>query len=225
MRIILGPGVTVTREQVETSPVFSDWVARLGPAWQGEVTVTDADFWGGEVHALQVTVAAEGDPWPSKLTLRSETVDVLVVVTDGERNRIIFVEQYRPAAGAQVISNVAGGLGWSESPLEAAGREVAEELGLDSSVQVEYALLAPNPVLATPGLTNERVHMVRAVIRISAVDYESFMSQFRGKRTGVEAEGESIVTHSVPASQARDFILSQSDPDAKTLLSLGLANL
>jgi 8-oxo-dGTP pyrophosphatase MutT (NUDIX family) len=137
----------------------------------------------------------------------------------------VFVEQYRTAAGGRVMSNVAGGISWGESPLAAADRELREELALTGPVPFTYTLLAPKPLLATPGLTNERVFMVRAELRVASVRLPSVLALLHNKQAGVEAEGESIVTHVVPAQEARRFILAQPILDAKTLLSLGLAGL
>lgn len=225
MQIILGAGVTQPETLIVNSPVFKDWAARQGAEWQGTITISDIDFWGGEVHSLQVTIKGDDDPWPSKILLRSETVDVLVIVTDGERRYVIFVEQYRPALGAQVISNVAGGVNWSEPPLIAAERETIEELGLQQGTRVTYKLLLLSSVLVTPGATNERVYLTTATIKVFSYELDFFVEHFRGKLTGVEAEGERIVTHVVAAEEARAFILAQPHPDSKTLLSLSFAGL
>ncbi len=206
-------------------PVFKDWANRLGTDWRGEVTINAADIWGEpqQVHMLQVAVAREGSPWPVRITLRSETVDVLVIVTDGTERWAVFVEQEREASGGRVFSNAAGGREWSETPREAANRELWEELGLDDTniaFDAEISLLIPRPVLASPGITNERAYMMRAVLRVLPDNLEAFLEELRGKKTGVTAEGEDITLTLQPADQARDFILAQQDPDAKTLLSL-----
>ena len=177
-----------------------------------------------------MVVAPDGSPWPFYLTLRSETVDILVLVrdTDEQAAHVVFVEQDRPATGTRVISNVAGGREWDETALESAVRELGEELGLadlNEGIETCVTYLLPNPVLATPGLTNERVHMMRADVRVSPDRIGGFLRKLRGKRTGVFAEGEDLTLHVIPAAEARAFIAGQPEPDAKTLLSLALASL
>lgn len=223
MHLHVEHSVPLLPKQVQKSEVFQDWASRLGPEWRGRVNVIAADIWDGEIQALHVAVTPDGDPWPTKAILRSETVDILTVFTNGFERWVMFVEQFRPAAAAVVISNVAGGRKWTESPTKAAEREMTEELGIELST-VELVSLAPKPVLATPGITNECVHMFMATISVTG-STEAFLQEFKAKKTGVTEEGEEITLWPVPTDQARAFILRQSNPDAKTLLSLGLAGL
>lgn len=230
MRVNVSSGVSLSPREVAETSVFRDWANRLGADWRGEVTINAADIWGDprQVHMLQMTVAREGSPWPVRITLRSETVDVLVVVTDGVRRWVVFVEQEREASGSRVFSNAAGGREWSETADEAANRELREELGLDDTgIKFGVALspLIPRPALASPGITNERVYMMRALVRVAPEDLETFLGELRGKKTGVTAEGENLTLTVLLADQAREFILRQPDPDAKTLLSLAYAGL
>lgn len=230
MKINIGAGVSLSPQEVVEVPVFKDWVNRLSVDWRGEVTINAADIWGEpkQVHMLQMTVTREGSPWPVRITLRSETVDVLVIATDGVKRHVVFVEQERDASGGRVFSNAAGGREWSETVDEAANRELWEELGLSGTgikFGVELSLLIPRPVLASPGITNERVYMMKAVISVLPHHFDAFLEELRGKKTGVTAEGEDLTLTVQLADQARSFILEQSDPDAKTLLSLAYAGL
>lgn len=228
MKVHFSDGVSVSPQEVIEAPVFRDWCRRLPPAWRGDVTVAAVDAWGGEVHMIQLTVAREGSPWPVKLMLRSETVDILALVTDDTQQWVVFVEQEREAAGNRVFSNPAGGREWSETADEAANRELREELGLDDvriNFQVSLSHLVRRPVLATPGITNERVYMLQAVLKVAPQDLQEFLEELRDKKTGVTAEGEELTLCVVPASQACDFIERQQDPDAKTLLALKYAGL
>ncbi len=228
MKIIVSGNVPLSAQAVKDAPVFRDWAARLDSDWRGSVTINVAGVWGGEVQMLQMSVAREGKPWPEQITLRSETVDVLTVVTDGNQSWVVFVEQEREAAGGRVYSNPAGGREWSETAAAASHRELREELGLESTdirFDVELSELFAGTVLATPGITNERVYMMKATIWARPGDLDAFLEELRGKKTGVTAEGEDITLTVVPAQQAREFIFSQSQLDAKTLLSLGYARL
>ncbi len=223
MKIHIGSDVGLTEKMVRESALFQAWAGRAGEVNYHQIRVVAADVWGGHVQKLMLAVLIEGESWSHYFTLRSDTVDVVTVITDNERSVLAFTEQYRPAAGARVMANVAGGIEFGEGPLEAAGRELPEELGLDASIKPQLELLIPQPVLATPGLTNERVYMVRAVIELPAQAYDELVDQLDGKHTGVAAENESIIVRLQPPDKARAFITQQANPDAKTLLGLQLA--
>lgn len=228
MKIAVESSVKAGYRHVRDSPVFQDFLRRLGSTWEGAVTVFNTDFWKGSVHTLQVTVAGKGKPWPDLYTLRGPTVDVLVLITDGRRRYVALVEQYRAAAGGRVLSNVAGGIDQGEGVMQAAERELHEELGLKKGLPISYELLLRKPVLASPGITNERAHMVRATITLKPAQLMPFVRSLKNKRTGVAAEGEEIITRLiavVAANEARDFIKRRAQPDAKTLLSFALAGL
>jgi len=83
MKINIGPGVGSSASEIAQAYVFQEWVDSLHSTWRGEVTINAIDQWKGEIHAIQMTVAREDNPWPVPITLRSETVDVLTVITDG----------------------------------------------------------------------------------------------------------------------------------------------
>jgi hypothetical protein len=225
VKLELRPHLRTLRRQVEQSKVLSDWKASGAGNMPGTVTVNDIDEWGGEIHSLHVTIHRKGDPWPVRSTLRSPTVDVLTFLTDGRQRHVALVNQYRPAVGMYVLSNVAGGIDWDDSHYSAGRREVREELGLTEGTEIRMVMLAPRPVLATPGITNERVYMMGAEIVIAPANYAKAIERLNGRRTGLEAEGERLVVRIVPAAQARQTILAEHYPDAKTLLSLGLAGL
>lgn len=225
MNITIASSVKLSEKALREAPLFRDWVERLGTGWDGDVTISAADIWGSpkQVHMLQMTVARKGDPWAKLIQLRSETVDVLTVITDGTDRWVVFVEQERDATGGRVFSNVAGGRDRGETVDQAARRELAEELGLDRTrvkLQIRLTQLIKGPVLATPGSVNERVHFVQAEIVVKPKDLPAFLAELRGKKTGVAAEGEDITLCAKPADEARRFIEKQPCPDGKTLLSL-----
>lgn len=227
MKINIGAGVPLSPQEVEEAPIFKDWADRLDADWDGEVTIDAADIWGSPavVHMLHMTVARPGSRWPARVTLRSETVDILVIVTDGTERWVVFVEQEREAAGCRVVSNVAGGIEDPETMAEAADHELWEELGLNDTkirFRVKVSALIPEPVLASPGILNERVYMLQAVISVAPRHLKAFLKELHGKKTGLKSEGENLTLIVQPANKARDFIVNQPAPDAKTLLSLAL---
>jgi hypothetical protein len=231
MELNIGPGSTaLPNNKVWRSRVFTKWVLSLSPEWEGKVKINAVDEWGGEIHAIQMTVTRKGNPWPVPVTLRSETVDVLTIVAAGKEYWVVFTEQDRDAVGSAVVSNVAGGLNpsWKQSPEQAARRELEEELGLKdirTKFDVDIRPLLPKPVLPTPGMINERTYMMLAMISVAPKDIATFLNELQGKRTGVKEEGEHITLHVVPAHDARRFIFVRHNLDAKTLLSLGCAGI
>ncbi len=225
MQVKRGPGVKTPVDRIMSSRPFIDWENMIGRNARGEIEVLDVDEYGGEIHSLVVKITPHGAPWPIRTILRSPTVDALTILTDGRHHHVVLVEQYRPSVGLTVLSNPAGGMGWSEHHYSAARREVREELGLSEATQIDCSLLRRRPMLATPGLTNERVFMVRAVIRVARKDLGAAVKQLQGKKTGVEAEGERIVVRVWPMGEARQRVEQEDFPDAKTLLSFSLAGI
>lgn len=226
--MVIAPGVSLSPAQVMSAPVFKNWADRLDRDWRGTVIVNNADVRGGEIHMLQVTIAQERKPWPESVTLRSETVDVLVIVTDGHHRWVVFTRQERQAASGYVYSNVAGGRDWERSPEEAAQQELTEELGLENvrvGYRIELTRLVDRPRLASPGITNELVHYMLATICVAEGDVEELLDELDRKKTGVAAEGEVITLYVIVAGESRRFIGDQTDPDSKTELSLLLAGL
>lgn len=224
MKITMGPGVQITLAELQESLLFQDWARREVESVQ-EVVVTSADTWGGELRMVQMRATALRHPWPHTVTLRSETVDVLTEITDGTRRWVVFVNQERIAAGCRVTSSPAGGREWHEDPVEAAIREVREELGLADDVMIKVERLLPHPVLASPGAINERVYMMRATITVAPDKTDAFVASLHGRNTGVEAEGEEIVLAVVTSDIAWQVASEGRDSDAKTLFSLSLAGL
>jgi 8-oxo-dGTP pyrophosphatase MutT (NUDIX family) len=226
--------VQISEQQIRDSALFRDWLSRLDPGWSGTVTVNEVDVRDHQLWLAQLTVQADDRRYPSKLVLRSETVDVLTVLTDGKRSYVIFLYQERLAAGGGlVVSNPAGGKGWHETPEEAGMRELLEELGLRPAdvdkFRIELSRIYPRPVLVTSGLTNERAFMFKAVLHTTPAELPVVVEQLSAKRTGVFHEEEELTLVVVRYGEAAWFIDNPKPPvkevDAKVLLSLRLAGL
>jgi|SRR5919202_22161 ADP-ribose pyrophosphatase YjhB (NUDIX family) len=229
--------VRQSRTAIQTSHVWKDWTKRLGHKWRGKVKVIHAGEWkeDGElaVQALHLLVTEQGRPYADLITLRSETVDVLVTVSDSTNNPtdryVVFIKQWRTAVGRAVTSNVAGGKKWEETVEEAAQRELREELALDrymkkprQGLEVTYRRLYRHSIYASPGMLSERVYMLHAHIQLPPGQLKSFAAHLASEPTGNAEEGEVIAPHLIPVSQAWASLLDD-EADGKTLLSLALA--
>lgn len=224
MFIVIGQGATVTHRMLHESKLFNQWMAQHGDSEVSTLTVNAAYVQNGEVKELHVTVNNRELGKGSQFIIRTPTVDVLTLATDDTNEYLLFVEQHREAIGETVISNVAGGCDWGESPLQAAAREVNEELDLQIEVQA-ISLLCAKPLLVSPGSTTEVSYMTMATIRLTPTELSRFVKQMHGKHAGLHDEGEHTIVYVVPASQARSFIDGQDFPDLKAQHSLKLAGL
>jgi 8-oxo-dGTP pyrophosphatase MutT (NUDIX family) len=210
------------------SRLFQEWARRLDPSRPVDVTVTKAGIWGepAEVHLLQITHATKDDPWPHVLMLVPPSVDVLTMATDGVNYFLFFVEQYRPAVGARIISNVAGGTEWGD-PEAAARRELREELEFPSEVEYQLWPLMDGFRKVTPGLISEETAFFMAEFHLP--NYSSladFVSAMQSKQTGIAEEGERITIHPVPLAEVWQFVRQDSNNiDLKTEASLMYAGI
>lgn len=104
-----------------------------------------------------LTLAQRG-AWEYVTRVRATGVVAIVAITDD--NRIVLVEQYRPAVQARVIelpAGLVGDLDRSESHLTAAQRELEEETGYQA------ADWRPLPaVCSSPGMTDETIQLFLA---------------------------------------------------------------
>ncbi|HEU5187826.1 MAG TPA: NUDIX hydrolase [Candidatus Saccharimonadales bacterium] len=232
MEVIVQPGVTYTKAEVERSALFRRWAARLGPEWRGRVWVTGVQAWDDhrkvkQIQIIQGFAQAFDDPWPKGFTLLPHTVDVLVKVKSGWFwSWVVFVRQYRPAVGAWVYSNVAGFCNLGEPLLHAVQEEARQELGLADLGDHTISRLLKGAVFSSPGLTGEETHFFLLVLQIPRKEIRAFLGRLHNKETGIASEGEVLKTHVVPARKAWRFIAKQQPAsDEKTLHSLSLAGL
>lgn len=120
-----------------------------------------------------------------EFTERRRTTGVVVIVALTGDERLVLVEQYRPALKCPVIELPAGLAGdeehfKGEELAEAARRELLEETGYEAG-QMERLITGP----PTSGLTSEAVTLFRA-------------THLRRVHEGGGDEKESIIVHEVP---------------------------
>ena len=166
-------------------------------------TVSSADVHVGRVVALRVDEVA----MPGGGTAKREVVEHLgavAVAAVDERGRVVLVHQYRHPLGKRIWELPAGLLDApGEDPVDAARRELAEEVGLAAA---EWSTLVD--VAASPGFTDEvvRVFLARD---LSEVDRD------------VQGEEEAdLEIHRFPIEEAVGMVLSGEIVNASSVAGL-----
>lgn len=160
MDVVCAPGVQPSARQVQQSSLFRSWSGRFRRTRVGRVTVYATYARGGEIRMLHMGVQ-QGE-FENAVFLRGPTVDILTIVTDGDTRFMVHVEQPRVAVGQVVRSNPAGMVDTGESPVTAAMRELAEEVGShirwSPAQSMHPVVLGTNaPLLVSPGGSDEEV--------------------------------------------------------------------
>lgn len=126
---------------------------------------------------------------------RSNATGVVILIALTEQKELVFVEQFRPPVGKQVIELPAGLIGdkedADESVLSAAARELEEETG--------YQAGRLKPVLSCPGsagMSDEYLHFVAA-------------TQLSKVGPGGGDDTEDIVVHVIPLANADQWLGEQ----------------
>ncbi|HEY3364621.1 MAG TPA: NUDIX hydrolase [Symbiobacteriaceae bacterium] len=83
--------------------------------------------------------------------------DGAVVIVAVEGDDLLFVRQYRHAAGEELLELVAGGMEPGEDPAETAGRELQEEAGFKAG-----KLTKLGEIFSAPGFCSELLHLYLA---------------------------------------------------------------
>jgi hypothetical protein len=155
--------------------------------------------------------------------LRGDCVDVLATLHCEGQEYVVFVSQTRAAGGQRVISNPSGMLDgqWADV---AALRELDEELDMhlpwsDPVSLGFYALGTHQPMLTSPGGTDERVHFMHVSTSVTLDQ----LNELNSRHGGSVAEGERTQVHVVPRPLAILYLKTNSrSVDVKTVLSLYL---
>lgn len=144
------------------------------------------------------------DVWVGSRVRQFKMVDhpgaaAILVVKDG---LVLFVEQYRPAAGRNMLEIPAGTIQRSESPLDCARRELREETGYSTDNWETLGHLYP-----TPGYTNEVLHIF-------------FASGLTKGEQRLEAGEEDIKVRWIPLEEVEEMIDKGEINDAKTIIAV-----
>lgn len=121
-----------------------------------------------------------------------------LVVKDG---LVLLVEQYRPAAGRNMLELPAGTIDRAEGPEECARREFQEETGYFAENWESLGHIYP-----TPGYTNEVLYL--------------FLASGLTKGEQQLDEGEDIKVRWVPLTEVEEMIDNGTINDAKTIVAL-----
>jgi len=143
------------------------------------------------------------DVWVGSRVRQFKMVDhpgaaAVLAVQDG---KVLLVEQYRPAAGRQMLELPAGTIDRSESPLDCARRELEEETGYSAENWEVLGHIYP-----TPGYTNEVLHL--------------FCASGLTKGEQRLEEGEDIDVRWIPLEEVEAMIDRGEINDAKTIISV-----
>ena len=128
---------------------------------------------------------------------------VVIVAVDGDRN-VLFVRQYRRAAGKELTELPAGVMDPGETPLESALRELREETGHSAARMTKLGSF-----FSAPGTMTECLH--------------AFLAQELSHDPLPADEDERIEVERMPFDRAVEQARDGAFEDAKTLAALFLA--
>lgn len=231
--IVLGSGVNNTsEEEIRQSPLFIQWLKRIANSREIVLTkVTVAAVYklgkAQEIKIIQLEANACSSDGRNldgiAVTLRSDTVDVLHIVTCQGRDYVLHVSQLRVPAGQRVVSNVAGMVDAGETKESAGRREGKEEIGMDlppgKMIRLNDVLRHEHPYLTSSGTTNEQVDMFAHICEVSP----STLKELQGRYGGLQEENEQTqVSVVVPFEEAFGNLEAYGSASAKSVLSLTL---
>lgn len=124
-----------------------------------------------------------------------------ILVVDGPE--LLFVRQYRVAAGGDLLEIPAGKLDRGENPSDTARRELEEELGVAASWIEPLGRLLPSP-----GYTDETIHLFVA----------GGIVPTQRRPDGAEEQQAAVVR--MPATEAYRMLDAGEIVDAKTQIAL-----
>lgn len=158
------------------------------------------EIYKGRVVHLVVENFALPDGRPASLELvRHPGASAVVPLTDDDH--VLLVHQYRHAAGGFIYEVPAGKLDANEAPEVCAGRELAEEAGVEAGT-----LHALGPILTTPGFSDEVIHLFLA-------------TELTPTAQNLDAD-EVLSVERVPFARAIEMCIEGTVRDAKSICAL-----
>ncbi|KAA5546445.1 NUDIX domain-containing protein [Adhaeribacter rhizoryzae] len=158
----------------------------------------------GFFKLYKITYEDDGKTFDREVFVTGNAVAALLY--DTQKDKFIFVKQFRPAVNQDMLELVAGLLDKEgESPEEAMIREIEEESG--------YAVDKLEPVInfyPSPGAFAEKLHV-----------YYAEVSRKVGEGGGADGENEKIKLIELTKAELKDKIFN----DAKTLIAVQWAKL
>ena len=158
----------------------------------------------GRIFDLRVDTVELPDGQSTRLDIIRHPGAVVVLPLDAHGN-ILFVRQYRHAAGVELLELPAGALEVGEEPQDCALREIREETGMAAD-----ELRKIGDFYLAPGYSTEHLHIYLA-------------SKLRPDPLPGD-EDEFLSVESIPVGQAYTLAEQGEIKDAKTLASLMLAH-
>ncbi len=171
--------------------------AQLPRCWEGVIVSDGTILFSGSIFSVERVPAARGRDW--QVVRNRKAAAVVATVAD----RVVLVDQFRPAVGRRLLELPAGHVDSGEIPLAAAKRELAEETGFSGG---EWSLTAR--ILTSPGFCDEEVFLFRAVDPSAGLPHPD--------------QSEQLAVHLLQRSTVRDMLSTGKIPDGKTMLGLTL---
>jgi ADP-ribose pyrophosphatase len=168
-------------------------------AWK---TISSETVFRGRVLAVRVDRMRLPNGRETQLDIVEHGGSVVIVPVD-EEDGILFVRQYRHAAGGDLLELPAGTLEPGEDPQACAGRELREETGMGTRMLDEIG-----GFYLAPGYSTEFMRVFLAT------------QLFPGRLPGDEDEFLSM--ERFPRADVRRMLASGSLDDAKTVAALAL---
>ena len=143
---------------------------------------------------------------PNRHVMKLEVIlhpGAALIVPFLDKDRIIFLRQFRPVVNAYLFELPAGTIEGKESPLSCAKRELTEETGFSSD---KFRLLGS--VYPVPGYSTERIFIYRA-------------TELKKTQTAAEAD-EVINIRILNKHKAQKLFRDKKIVDAKSICALAL---
>lgn len=139
-----------------------------------EVESESVVFPGRQFSVVHRTVLLDGAPRTWEV-LRSR--DVVRVIPLDEKDRVTFIDEFRPELGRAQLRLVSGGVEPGQTPADAAAAELREELGLESArleplgstrflnkLEADVHAFAAHPPLRLVGSAEPQIEPVRMTL-------------------------------------------------------------